>query len=378
MKYLATSKNVNQIRVMLALTKAAVIASLRNPTTIFFNFFFPFVFIGIFGMLDNDNIKIDLAIRAGSVKSGPAYEALKKVDTLVILDNLSDDQINDKLNKGRLSAALNIVEEDTIVTPGQPAIKTYKLTLEKSAASPQTASVISSIVDKVGTSINSVAQGDKAFKMVTLTETVVAGRKFSQIDFILPGQLAFALLMNALFGMSFGLITLKKELVLKRIFASPAKKWTIMAAQVLSKGFLAIMQTLVIVIVGHYLFNFTLVDGAVTVVNILILGLIGIFTFLAMGLFVAVVSKNEDMATPISQLIMMPQLFLAGAFFALEAFPGFIQVIARVLPMTLLNDAIKKVAFEGASLAMVGNEILGIIIWGVVLYLVIVRLFKWE
>jgi ABC-2 type transport system permease protein len=206
----------------------------------------------------------------------------------------------------------------------------------------------------------------------------VEGRKFTQIDFILPGQLAFALLSNALFGMAFGFISLKKELVLKRLFAAPIAKWTIMGSQVLSKAILAILQTLVIVLGGTSMFKFTLVNGFETLLQLIVMSLIGIFTFMAFGLCVAVFAKNEDSASPIANLIMMPQLFLAGAFFSIDSFPASVQTVARILPMTLLNDSFKKIAFEGLSLSSVGNEILGILIWGVIIYLIIIRFFKWE
>lgn len=378
MKTLNNTHKVSQFKVLMALTKAAFLSSLRNPSMVFFNFFFPFVFIVIFGMLDQGSVKYDLAMRSVSVSTGPVYETIKKIDILNIQEGKTDNAIDESLKKGQIPAALTIVEIPPVMDGEKPVMPaTYKLKLEKSTASPQSAEVIATILDKVNNSINEAANPN-SLKLVTLDSVDVVGRKFTQIDFILPGQLAFALLTNALFGMAFGFIALKKELVLKRLFAAPVAKWTIMGSQVLSKAILAILQTLVIVLVGTLLFKFTLVNGFVTLLQLVVMSLVGIFTFMGMGLCVAVFAKNEDTASPIANLIMMPQMFLSGAFFTIDAFPAAVQTIARLLPMTLLNDAFKKIAFEGMPLTSVGNEIFGILIWGIVIYLVIIKFFKWE
>jgi len=203
---LAKPKKINQFKSLLSLTKASFIGMIRNPSTIFFNFFFPFIFIVIFGSLSGDNIKFDIGVREKSMKEGLLYESFEKINTLNLITNENNDQLDEKLEKGRISTAITI-------TPEQPEFNgmpiKYNIHIEKSSASPDEASTVASIIEKVVDSINETTQnGD--LKIVSLSESNIEGRKFTQIDFILPGQLAFALLSNALFGMTFSLITLKK------------------------------------------------------------------------------------------------------------------------------------------------------------------------
>lgn len=183
---------------------------------------------------------------------------------------------------------------------------------------------------------------------------------------------------NALFGIAFTLVSLKKELVIKRMFATPVSKTTLMLSEVGSRVIIAMIQTLIIVLVGHFAFNFTLANGFITLLSIMALSFVGIITFVSFGIFAASISKSEDSISPIANIIMMPQLFLSGAFFAIEAFPDFLQPIARILPMTYLNDAFKKVAFEGVALSETFPMMLGLLIWAVVVYLIDIKLFKWE
>ena len=48
------------------------------------------------------------------------------------------------------------------------------------------------------------------------------------------------------------------------------------------------------------------------------------------------------------------------------------------MPLTYLIDALRKVAFEGLHLWHVGWDIAILTLWGVVVYAVAVKVFKWE
>jgi ABC-2 type transport system permease protein len=370
-------KKPRQFVAFLAMTKASVLMSLRNPTSLFFNFLFPFIFITIFGLLNWENAKFDLVVKPNSMKTGIVYEALQKVDALNLVTDKSEADIQDGLKKGQVAVALDIQESGSVnIAPGVD-MPVYDVHLESSAGAPQAANSITSIVNAVIGQINtSVTQN--APKIVNETFSVIEGRKYSQIDFILPGQLAFALLTNALFGISFTLMMFKKNLILKRYFATPVKKINILGAEVTSKALIAIFQSAIIIAFGYFLFDFTLANGWVTVFSMLTLSLVGIFVFLSLGLLIVSIAKNEDSLTPLAQLFMMPQLFLSGAFFPIENFPKFIQPIAHVLPMTLLNEAFKKVAFEGVALSATLPQIGGLLAWGVGIYILVLILFKWE
>ncbi|MNR52261.1 ABC-2 type transporter [compost metagenome] len=74
----------------------------------------------------------------------------------------------------------------------------------------------------------------------------------------------------------------------------------------------------------------------------------------------------------------MPQFLLSGTFFSINAFPTWLQPISRALPLTYLNDAMRKVAFEGANLWDVKQQILIMVVWGIGIYAVAVKTFKWE
>jgi len=112
--------------------------------------------------------------------------------------------------------------------------------------------------------------------------------------------------------------------------------------------------------------------------NMLVLSVIGLIVFMGFGFVVSGVAKNESSVPPIANIITLPQFLLSGTFFPIAVFPGWLQPISKALPLTYLNDAMRKVAFEGANLWEVNHQILILLLWMLIIYTVAVKTFKWE
>jgi ABC-2 type transport system permease protein len=239
-----TPKKANNVRAWLTLARFSFMAGLRNPSSVFFGFLFPLIFISIFGLLGQNQGTYDLVTRPDSTNTGAVYEALTKIESINLITDSTNTEIDDQLKKGQIPAALTITEEKQTTPLGE--YSTYDLELELSVAANQNAQVVKSIVDAVTKEINSAANTNQV-TIVNLEETMVEGRKFTQIDFILPGQLAFMLLTTGVYAVVFTLITLRSTLVIKRMFATPASKWIIILGEVTAKLLMAMLQTTVII-----------------------------------------------------------------------------------------------------------------------------------
>jgi len=110
----------------------------------------------------------------------------------------------------------------------------------------------------------------------------------------------------------------------------------------------------------------------------LVLCALAMMIFMGFGFVVSSVAKSESTIPPFSNLITLPQFLLAGTFFSIDNFPKWLQPVCRILPLTYLNDALRKIAFDGANLFAVKMDILVLLIWGIVIYFFAARLFKWE
>ena len=61
-----------------------------------------------------------------------------------------------------------------------------------------------------------------------------------------------------------------------------------------------------------------------------------------------------------------------------RALPGRAQPVIHALPLTALNDALRAVMLDGASLAGVSGELLILSAWAIVSFAIALRLFRWR
>jgi ABC-2 type transport system permease protein len=172
--------------------------------------------------------------------------------------------------------------------------------------------------------------------------------------------------------------SLRNTLVLKRFFATPIKRSYIVLGEALSRVLFQLLTAVIIISLGYYLFGFTLVNGMQTFLELMVLSFIGLLVFMGFGFIVSGLATSDSSIPPFANLITLPQFLLAGTFFPIDRFPGWLQVIAKVLPLTHLNTAMRSVAFEGVHLWDVRNEIGILLLWGVVAYAIAIKVFKWE
>ncbi|GAA0545574.1 ABC transporter permease [Chitinophaga japonensis] len=360
----------SQWRAMLAITKASLRSIFRSPSTVAFSIGFPLVFILVFGFIGRSSVTVKVGVAPGADTGSYIYRGLAAVNTIKLVQE-PPAEMEDDMIKGRITAIVNITDR-----PGQGAVPAYEVSVRSSTAGVDKIHVFRSILTDV---INRI--DDRFYQrpsVAHLSSVVVPGRAYKTIDFILPGMLGFSLLSAAVFGTAFLFFSLRQTLVLKRFFATPVKRTHIILGETFSRLLFQLFGAIVIIGLGHFAFGFTLVHGFVTFIEMLILSLFGLVVFMGFGFLVSSVARNESTIPPIANVISMPQFLLAGTFFSVDALPSWLQPVCRMMPLTYLNDAFRKVAFEGLHLWNVGLELGVLTLWGVIIYAVTIRVFKWE
>lgn len=363
-------RNYSQFRAMTSLTKASLKALFRNPSAVIFNILFPLIFIIVFGFISGGSFRIDVAVDPATDMNNSVITAISSIPSLKIEKNLTPENINSELSKGNIDGLLKVTSN-----PGGNPEFTAELTT--SAASRERGAILKMILNDVIMKQNMNSAGDSK-PAYEIRERVVEGRKYNMIDFILPGQLGFSLLSAGVFGTAFIFLILRQTLVIKRFFATPVSKIAIILGECISRLTFSMMSSVIIIAIGALFFGFTLVNGFTTFLNMMLLSAIALVVFLGFGFVVSGIAKSESTVPPIANLITLPQFLLAGTFFPISNFPEWLQPVSKVLPLTYLNEALRRISFEGATLFDVLPEIGILLGWGVVLYFIAAKVFKWE
>ena len=363
---MSSYKKPNQFRAYVALAWYAFRAMTRNPSTFAFGFLFPIVFITIFGLIGNSSSSLKVGIPSGTNEQNPVVQIVEK-QSFISLTKDNEPNLETILRQGKLDGILQVTQSGKQTT----------VHVVTSSASPQQAASLTTfvkgIVDETNLKLSGVTNPPYA-----VSQDTVSGRQFRYIDFALPGQIGFSLLSTAIFGTVFGLIFLKKSLVLKRMFATPTQPLTILVAQGTSRLIMALMQTVLILGVGVLFFKFYLPHGFVSFLELLVLSSFGLVAFLGFGYFMAGLANDENSAGPLVNLITLPQFLLSGTFFPTDNLPSWVQPIANNLPLSYFNIAVRKITIEGQGLEATFPYLAGLAAWSIVMYILAARTFKWE
>ena len=357
---------------MLAVTKASLASTFKSPQSIFFSLFFPIVLIWIFGSLAGGGsgvASVNVAFEKNIDSSSVLYLQMKDHPLLKFADPKKKD-IEEELSKGRIAAIIDIKQTDTGETP-------FVIHTRTSSASQREYGVLQSVLSNIIHGVDEMTYKDRQ-TVASVVRTEIPGRKYKMIDFFLPGMIGFSLIGAAVFGIAFLFYSLRETLVLKRMYATPIKRGYIILGESISKVLFQLMTVVVLIAFGYFMYGFTLANGIVTFINMLVLSFLGLLVFMGFGFLISGISKNQNVIPIYANLFMFPQYFLSGTFFPKTALPAAIQPVLQFLPLTALNDSLRNVAFEGASLFSCWPQMLTMTIWGIAVYAVTAKLFKWE
>ena len=356
---------------MLAITRASLQSTFRSRSAVAFSFAFPMFFILVFGFIGKGTISVKVGIDPRSDTTNAFYQIFTKRPEVKLVTTGTPDSMRDDLEKGKLDGVL-LFQPNSDTTKARLGI-----TLFTSKASGEAGAMLKMMVMH-GSDLANLAAAPEFRPNVELITQEVNDKAYKTIDFILPGMLGFSLLSMGVFGTAFVFMNLRNMLVIKRFFATPVHKMYIVLGEALSRVLFALLTSSFIIFIGYFAFGFTLQHGFLTVLNLLVLAFIGLAVFMGFGFIISSLAKNESAVPPLANLITLPQFILCGTFFPSSVFPDWLQPVTKAMPLTYLNDALRKVAFEGVSIFHVWNDVLVLGIWGIVVYAIATRLFKWE
>lgn len=366
-------RKYSQWKAMFAITRASLRGITRSPSTMMFSLFFPIVLITIFGSINGGGSpSVDVALAKNSDTTNELYKRMKYSGMLNFVKG-DTAELNDKLKKGRITAFIDIQKQDD-TSGSQP---TYKIHLKTSSASQQDMPILNGVLENVvAKTDDSLNPGRKTIAMVTREQ--VEGRSYGRIDFLLPGMLGFSLIGAAVFGVAFVFFSLRETLVLKRMFSTPIKKMYIVLGESLARIIFQMFTAIVLIAFGTIVYGFTLSNGWLTFAEMLVVCFLGLVVFMGFGFLISSIAKNQNVIPLYANLFMFPQYFLSGTFFSRTVLPDSIQPIIKFLPLTALNDALRKISFEGVHLTGCWPQLAVLLVWGVVIYAITIRIFKWE
>lgn len=144
-----------------------------------------------------------------------------------------------------------------------------------------------------------------------------------------------------------GFLRERQNGTLERILAGPLPRTSLVTGYLLGYGLAALVQASVILGAGVWFVDITFEHnvGAFYAVE-----LMAALTALGLGILVSTLARSEFQVVQFIPLLIAPQIILGGVFVSVERLPVYLEVVARVMPLTYILEAMNYLVLDRGGL----------------------------
>jgi ABC-type multidrug transport system permease subunit len=335
------------------LTLLKMRSMLREPEALFWVFAFPLLLALALGVAFRSGVARPLAVGVETGEGADWVVQALSADPNLRTELLSAEQAESKLRAGQVAL---------VVQPGTPWVLWFDPTRPESRLA------------ELG--VNDALQraaGRQDARPTLKKEMTEKGSRY--IDFLIPGLVGLNLMGTGMWGIGFYVVNARSRKILKRLVATPMRRSDYLLSQMTGRLVFLVFEVGVLVGFGRLVFDVPQRGSWLALAGV---SLIGALAFAGLGLFVAARPRSIEGVSGLMNLVMMPMWIGSGTFFSTARFPEVVQPVIQALPLTAVNDALRAVMLDGASLAAVAGELAIALAWGAIAFLIALATFRWQ
>jgi ABC-2 type transport system permease protein len=193
------------------------------------------------------------------------------------------------------------------------------------------------------------------------------GRTISTFDeginyrqFIFPGVIVMTVLFNSVFS-GVSIIWDREFGFLREILVAPISRTSIGLGKLLGGASIAVAH-------GIAMFIFAPVLGVhfSPLVIVQLIAMLFLFSLVMTSVGIAIASrvKSVESFQMITQVTIMPSMFLSGIFFPVNNLPGWMEVLVKINPVTYAVAPIREVGLDDKLIETAGQSVVAVDLFG--------------
>ena len=166
------------------------------------------------------------------------------------------------------------------------------------------------------------------FSVLFGNSEVAEGYRFAQ--FFAPAMAVFAAGTSTFTTLAIGTALARDQGILKRVRGTPLPPWIHMGGRIGSSVWIAVLSVVIMFGVGWAFFGFVMLWSNLGVA--LLVFVVGVATFSALGLSVCALVRNADSTPAVANAVFLPMAFISGIFIPLDDAPGWLVTVGDIFP----------------------------------------------
>lgn len=330
-----------------------ILTFVREPEALFWTFGFPILMAMGLGLAFQEQPDEPVAVGIERGTAGEAQRAALEASAEIDLRVLEGEDAERALRRGEVALVLS--GADSLVyryDPARPESRLARLVTDRA-------------VQRHAGVIPAVAVGEDAERR--------PGSRY--IDWVIPGLIGLNLMSTGMWGIGFGIVNMRQKKQLKRLVSTPMRRADFLLSQMVARLAFLALEVPPIVLFAWLVFGVEVAGSFLALTGVVLLGTMA---FSGIGLLASSRARTIEGVSGILNVVMLPMFVLSGVFFSSSRFPDAMQPIVQALPLTALNDALRAIYNEGASVFSLPGELALLAGWAVLSFGAALRLFRWQ
>ncbi len=203
-------------------------------------------------------------------------------------------------------------------------------------------------------------------------QTTIPGQT-NYFNFLAPGLMIMIVMMAVMTGIPEAISKEKEMGTFDGMLSAPISQLSIILGKTTALCARGFLQAILVLVLAIIFFGVT-IQGSIFLAFFMLL--LGIFSFIGLGIMAISMVGDQGTGTMIVNLLMFPMMFLGGIFFPIQQMPWIMQDISKLIPLTYAADAMRKIMLLNAGIGDVVTDMVILLAFGVVTMAIALPLFR--
>lgn len=347
-----------------------VIQISRDPLTLALMLMLPMLQLLIFGYAINTTIR---DVRTAVYNLDPGRDSRELLDAFENTDYFqiteyagSDEELNKAIVAGRAKVGIKIPPDysERLASNRQA---TVLVLIDGSDSSIATQSLTVSTSVGLRESLERLTAGGEGGSPdlpIEIRPKMLFNPDSRSANFMVPGLVAIILQVITTLLTAFSIVRERERGTLEQLLVTPIQPFGLMLGKLVPYGLIGIFETVTVLAVMRVIFDVP-INGSVLL--LLLLSILFLFTALAIGLLISTKAQNQVQAFQMAFLIIFPSVLLSGFMFPRASMPAVMQAISFLIPATHFMEIIRGIVLRGATISDVMNQVITLAVMGLLL-----------
>ncbi|HKQ08491.1 MAG TPA: ABC transporter permease [Blastocatellia bacterium] len=340
----------------------------RDPVTLVLMLIVPMFQLTVFGYAINTDVRNIKTVVYNLDVGQPSRDliaAFENTDYFMITEHVSsDDALNHAIVTGRAKVGIKIPPDysDRLLNDQQATVLVLIDGSDSSIASQSLQ--VSTSVGMSQSILRLSSTLSPAGLPVDVRPKMLFNPDMRSANFMVPGLVAVILQIITTMLTAFSIVRERERGTLEQLLVTPVRPFGLMLGKLVPYGLIGIFETLTVLAVMRIIFDVPINGSLLLLIG---LSVIFLFTALAIGLLISTRAQNQMQALQLAWLIMLPSVLLSGFMFPRDSMPVAMQAVGFVVPATHFMEIIRGIVLRGATFMDLLPEVITLAAMGVVL-----------